>query len=146
MPAMPQQQSNKKAPDLKTLPPRQLTRFNSSIVPHSKFSGFGPAVDAEWDRFTESPIIDGTSVVLAVSTEEIISSGKIDDDRVPFDTTVPIGDKYMATVETFHQLHCLNILRKFLHRDYYKDQDPFFATGAKHAHSSMLKQCVDETG
>lgn len=114
-----------------------MTRFNSSIVPHSKFAGFGPEVDAEWDRFSASPIIDGTSVVLAASTEDIIGSGKQDDERVPFDTTVPIGDdKYMATMEVFHQLHCLNVLRKFLHRDYYQKQDPFYAHGAKHPHSS----------
>lgn len=28
---------------------------------------------------------------------------------------------YRAAVEVFHQLHCLNLLRQFLHRDYYKN-------------------------
>ncbi|KAJ3819934.1 hypothetical protein F5880DRAFT_1488868, partial [Lentinula raphanica] len=39
-----------------------------------------------------------------------------------FDKTVPIpGDEsnYIVTLEVFHQLHCLNLLRKSLYPDYY---------------------------
>lgn len=28
---------------------------------------------------------------------------------------------YRAAVEVFHQLHCLNLLRQYIYRDYYKD-------------------------
>lgn len=28
---------------------------------------------------------------------------------------------YRAAVEVFHQLHCLNLLRQYIYRDYYKE-------------------------
>lgn len=32
---------------------------------------------------------------------------------------------YFATVEVYHQLHCLDITRKYIWRDYYQDVDTF---------------------
>ena len=34
---------------------------------------------------------------------------------------------YFATVEVYHQLHCLDITRKYIWRDYYQDVDTFQA-------------------
>ena len=36
-----------------------------------------------------------------------------------------INDHYYATVEIYHQLHCLDITRKFIWRDYYGHVDIF---------------------
>lgn len=43
-------------------------------------------------------------------------------------TTKPskgINDHYYATVEVFHQLHCLDITRKFIWRNHYGHVDTF---------------------
>ena len=43
-------------------------------------------------------------------------------------TTKPtkgFDDHYYATVEVFHQLHCLDITRKFIWRDHYQHVDTF---------------------
>lgn len=46
-----------------------------------------------------------------------------------FDPTTKLtkgtGDHYYATVEVFHQLHCLDITRKFIWRDNYQHIDTF---------------------
>lgn len=37
-------------------------------------------------------------------------------------TSVPLNDDgggYLAVVDVFHELHCLNYIREYLHRDYY---------------------------
>lgn len=36
-----------------------------------------------------------------------------------------MGSHYYATVEVYHQLHCLDITRKFIWRDHYKHVDTF---------------------
>ncbi|KAL8743794.1 MAG: hypothetical protein Q9190_003889 [Brigantiaea leucoxantha] len=32
------------------------------------------------------------------------------------------GGGYMASLEVFHQLHCVNLVRQYTHRDYYQDK------------------------
>lgn len=55
--------------------------------------------------------IDGTAVVLGVSEDLIRASGKREDAHAPFNSTVRLdeanGGGYMATLEVFHQIHCL---------------------------------------
>lgn len=36
-----------------------------------------------------------------------------------------VDNHYYATVEIYHQLHCLDITRKFIWRDYYGHVDTF---------------------
>ena len=36
-----------------------------------------------------------------------------------------VDNHYYATVEIYHQLHCLNITRKFIWRDHYEHVDTF---------------------
>ncbi len=54
--------------------------------------------------------IDGTAAVLSVTKEEVAKANKIDD-AVWFNSTVELdedfGGGYMATIDLFHQLHCL---------------------------------------
>lgn len=53
--------------------------------------------------------VDGTAVVLSVSEEDIAKARKTDDPAW-FNTTVKLKDNkegYMATIDMFHQLHCL---------------------------------------
>ena len=45
-------------------------------------------------------------------------------DQAPKPTKGKDGHFY-ATVETYHQLRCLDITRKYIWRDYYQDVDTF---------------------
>lgn len=65
---------------------------------------------------------DPTNVV----GDQMISEEELDRLGLPRNSlkvTDPATGKegYRAAVEVFHQLHCLNLLRQFLHRDYYKN-------------------------
>jgi hypothetical protein len=54
--------------------------------------------------------VDGTAVVLSIGPEEVRSARKDQEDEW-FNSTVQLGDAngggIMATLEMFHQLHCL---------------------------------------
>ena len=42
-------------------------------------------------------------------------------------TSLPLNDAgggYLAVVDVFHELHCLNYVREYLHQDYYKVKEP----------------------
>jgi len=49
------------------------------------------------------------------------------------------GDKYFAYIDVFHQLHCLDLVRKYIFRDYYHsyiafqdtEEQIFFHVGKK---------------
>ena len=60
------------------------------------------------------PVYAGSS-----TEEEVLKSGGSSDDvRLPEE----LGGGYMTSVEVVHQLHCLNLIRKMTHYDYYKDK------------------------
>ncbi|KAI0009997.1 hypothetical protein F4779DRAFT_639808 [Xylariaceae sp. FL0662B] len=72
-------------------------------------------VDRAWDRIQEA-------MILGVTREDVTRVGKNADKAVPFDPAWGLGgDIYMAEVDVFHQIHCLNVLRKALitNYDYY---------------------------
>ncbi|KAI8626643.1 hypothetical protein F5Y19DRAFT_445625 [Xylariaceae sp. FL1651] len=114
--------------------PRRSTKFQGSFRSDSPYRGPpGPDVDAAWERYTASPWIDGTAVVLGVDEDEVIKSGKHLDQEWA-NSTVHLepenGGGVMATLEIFHQLHCLDLIRKYTHYTEYKstlslvDTDP----------------------
>ncbi|KAJ4155616.1 hypothetical protein LMH87_000853 [Akanthomyces muscarius] len=80
-------------------------------------------LDEEWNRFTHHALIDGTASLIAVTANDIMKANLTADSRL-FDSTVEYGQVngggHMATLEMFHQLHCLNMLRKAVHSDYYE--------------------------
>ncbi|OAL37120.1 hypothetical protein AYO20_03598 [Fonsecaea nubica] len=83
-----------------------------------------------------------TAAVLNVSREEIYSSGN----AAALETVVELdqdnGGGFMGTLEVFHQLHCLNVLRKWTYWDHYVDTDPFFQTRADHRREHA-DHCID---
>ncbi|KIW86210.1 hypothetical protein Z517_01605 [Fonsecaea pedrosoi CBS 271.37] len=83
-----------------------------------------------------------TAVVLNVSREEMYSSGN----AAALETVVELdqdnGGGFMGTLEVFHQLHCLNVLRKWTYWDHYVDTDPFFQTRADHRREHA-DHCID---
>ncbi|KAF2653668.1 hypothetical protein K491DRAFT_694509 [Lophiostoma macrostomum CBS 122681] len=103
---------------------RHWHRFDGSFNTSNAFMG-PPSIqlDAAWNRFTAGKWIDGTPVVLSVTEEEMSRSKN----AVSPDTVAELGAENgggrMATLEMFHQLHCLNLLRKWTYVDYYKSRD-----------------------
>ncbi|KAK1759778.1 hypothetical protein QBC47DRAFT_338200 [Echria macrotheca] len=68
-----------------------------------------PAVDSAWDRIqTRNPI--------AISRADILRLNKNPSDAARFPSSWGYGpdDGYIAKIDVFHQIHCLNTLRKHL--------------------------------
>ncbi|KAI1111506.1 hypothetical protein F5Y14DRAFT_464418 [Nemania sp. NC0429] len=97
--------------------PRRNVKFVGSFETVTPYRGPpSPEIDAAWARFTMSPWADGTAVVLSAGPEEV-KAAKKDGEEDWFNSTVQLGDAngggMMATLEMFHQLHCLDMVRKF---------------------------------
>lgn len=74
-----------------------------------------PEVDAAWERVeTQNPI--------PITRQDIIDQGRDPDDAVKFPESFGFGpDAYVGRIDVFHQIHCLNRIRKHLYWnfDYY---------------------------
>jgi len=132
------------SPELAALPMKNI-RFNGSFEFPSEFRGATTEVDEAWNRFTKNKYIDGTAIVLAVSEEDIRNSNKVHNSDW-YNSTVVLQEteddvKYMATLEVFHQLHCLNMLRKATFGDHYEDDFSWkFGNGTLRKH---LDHCLE---
>ncbi|CAN9228071.1 unnamed protein product [Alternaria sp. RS040] len=71
-----------------------------------------PEVDAAWERVeTQTPI--------PISREDVVAQGKDPEDAVKWPVEFGFGpDAYIGRIDVFHQIHCLNVLRKHLHFNY----------------------------
>jgi hypothetical protein len=70
-----------------------------------------PEVDAAWNWLSGEDV-----QLVTVSREDIVKSGKDATLAVEAPPSWGLGkDAYIAQVEVFHQIHCLNELRKELH-------------------------------
>ncbi|KAJ8121333.1 hypothetical protein ONZ43_g2184 [Nemania bipapillata] len=103
-----------------------------------------PEVDAAWDRIQE-PMIWG------VSGDDVRRVGKDASKAVKYDSAWGFGDDlYMVEVDVFHQIHCLNVLRKGLvtNYDYYWGrrwgfEPPLdFKTHIRHCMSLLLQNLM----
>ncbi|KAJ3759343.1 hypothetical protein EV360DRAFT_42064, partial [Lentinula raphanica] len=86
----------------------EIRYFNASFrTDITKYQGTPtPEIDKSWDDLYQN----GINQIPASEANKLV------------DKTVPIpGDEknYIVTLEVFHQLHCLNLLRKSLYPDYY---------------------------
>lgn len=87
------------------------TKWAGHLKASSPYRGIpSQSIDNAWGRYTDSKWFDGGAVVLGVSREDIGRSWK-DTSEEWFNSTVRLDKKngggYMATLEIFHQLHCL---------------------------------------
>ncbi|KAK0625825.1 hypothetical protein B0T14DRAFT_405338, partial [Immersiella caudata] len=92
------------------------------------------AVDAAWDSIAHMGAI-------SVPTEELERLGRLRNSSV----TLPSGDGggYMASIAAFHQMHCLNLLRKYSYLDYYRvkpDEAAFFNAPTLRVH---VDHCIE---
>ncbi|KAI0098916.1 hypothetical protein GGR51DRAFT_417984 [Nemania sp. FL0031] len=62
---------------------------------------------------------------ISVTKEELERLGKLHNSSVIL--PVESGGGYMASMEASHQMHCLDMLRKFSYREYYADKSPVFS-------------------
>ncbi|MCJ1237725.1 hypothetical protein MMC14_005712, partial [Varicellaria rhodocarpa] len=110
------------SPALKEIPiAYKEVRFNGSLDFPSIYRGPpSPEVDKAWKRVSELRAIN-----VPISEPALRNLG------VDVDSTVILppeaGGGYMLDLEFPHQLHCLNLLRKVSHWDYYKDIDISFS-------------------
>ncbi|KAL7946385.1 tat pathway signal sequence [Trichoderma barbatum] len=105
-------------------------RFNGSLFKRSPYSGPPtPKMDQTWGRFTEagSKSMPDYPPLLNISIEDAQASTSY-----PLQTAVHLNETqnigYMASLGFFHQIHCLNMLRKFIYLDYYKETQPSWYT------------------
>ncbi|CAJ2509895.1 Uu.00g057950.m01.CDS01 [Anthostomella pinea] len=89
----------------------ETQHFDLPAVAEGPFMGKGDDVDAKWDYISD---IGDTMI----SREEMLNLGLNPD--ISLAITDPEGKPgYRVAVEVFHQLHCLNLLRQNLYKDYY---------------------------
>ncbi|PMD40973.1 hypothetical protein L207DRAFT_427582, partial [Hyaloscypha variabilis F] len=52
-------------------------------------------------------------------------------------------DAYMAGLDVFHQLHCVDFLRRTAYSSYYNETPPLHATGPPRIAEFRINHCVD---
>ncbi|KAF9819584.1 hypothetical protein IEO21_02048 [Rhodonia placenta] len=93
------------------------TLFNGSLTYPSEYRGVPTSeIDAAWDRIS-------TVVAFPITEDELSNTGK---PARPSLAKFVDGKGYAAELEVVHQLHCLNMLRKFTYPEYYPrgEDDP----------------------
>lgn len=51
--------------------------------------------------------------------------------------------QYLASLDVFHQLHCVDLLRKSIHREYYDKHEGSFAGAPEAVVQGHLQHCVE---
>lgn len=79
-----------------------------------------PEVDSAWNHISAEDL-----QLISVSSVDVTKSGKDPSVCVKAPETWGLGsDAYIAQVEVFHQIHCLDELRKEIYYDYYYKSPP----------------------
>ncbi|MCJ1360353.1 MAG: hypothetical protein MMC33_010358 [Icmadophila ericetorum] len=102
-------------PDLIYSPARKAVRYetvlmNNSIYDTSPFKGAPREEQTDaWDEYArwQNLVISGDDLK-AINRSSIVLAD---------------GSGYLATLDVFHELHCLNIIREYIHRDYYQSRE-----------------------
>lgn len=132
----------------------ETQHFDLPPFTEGPFVGNGDDVDAAWDEISASmfsnsvfgymynstnPILVGDTMI---SREEMIKLG------LDPDTSLAITDPrdgkpgYRVAVEVFHQLHCLNLLRQNIYKDYYSPLGGDTSAAAEDL-QGHLDHCID---
>ncbi|KAI1118121.1 hypothetical protein F5Y14DRAFT_297904 [Nemania sp. NC0429] len=81
-----------------------------------------PDVDEAWEKISHASVI-------SVTKEELERLGKFHNSSVMLPPET--GGGYMASMESTHQMHCLNLLRMYSYREYYAHKLSHFADASK---------------
>src|SRR3569833_3693575 len=91
-----------------------------------------PEVDEAWDYIST----EGFEII-TVSETDVVNSGKDPTISLKAPSSWGAGDDaYIAQVEVFHQIHCLNELRKEMDYEYYYKSPP------DELHKSHKRHCI----
>ena len=94
-------------------------QFNGSLAWPSPYRGDpSPEVDAAWAQLTEVSMF-------RIDEETVRRIGK--DPDVAVQLSEEEGGGYLAAIEASHQLHCVDLLRRYTHFPYYADIEPAFS-------------------
>ncbi|KAF8191719.1 hypothetical protein BJ912DRAFT_1041539 [Pholiota molesta] len=115
-----------------------FTIFNGTFDFPSIYRGEPtPERDEAWHRISK-----GVSL-LRLTREQLLKIGKEDTpSKVRFSEAD--GGGYMAFLEVAHELHCLNVLRKYLYFDHYGKVDPFFTETKPKTYRTHLEHCIED--
>ncbi|KAF8813235.1 hypothetical protein BYT27DRAFT_7335163 [Phlegmacium glaucopus] len=116
---------------------KEFTVFNGTFNYPSVYRGYPtPEIDAAWLRISQD--VKPTRL----TREQILKIGKEDTpSKVKF--REEDGGGYMASLEVTHQLHCLNMLRKYTYHEYYEKFDPSFTDAKPEVFRMHLDHCVE---
>ncbi|KAI0907267.1 hypothetical protein F4823DRAFT_28214 [Ustulina deusta] len=113
----------------------EVQRFRGSFGLQTPWTGVGPEVDAAWDNITDRGAI-------GITKEQWEAVNQYHDYPVLLDKDHGTG-QYLASLDVFHQLHCVDLLRKSLHREYYDQHEGSFAGAPEHIVQGHLEHCVE---
>ncbi|KAH8123821.1 hypothetical protein FP744_10000864 [Trichoderma asperellum] len=95
------------------------------------------AMDKAWDDLM---YMNGT--VVDAKVIDRIGKSRL---AVKFTEQQEPGEKYFASVEVFHQLHCLNLIRTYTYREYYDrpENRPLAFEDPEHILRKHVDHCID---
>lgn len=97
-----------------------------------------PADEAVWDDWEQTTVVPVTASGIRELGKDLSTAAKLEDD------VWGLGDDaYAAVLDVFHQIHCLNQLRKFAYADYYHMKIANADPEALTTHEVHTNHCVD---
>jgi hypothetical protein len=97
-----------------------------------------PADEAVWDDWELTTVVPVTASGIRALGKDPSTAAKLEDD------VFRLGDDaYAAVLDVFHQIHCLNQLRKFAYADYYHMKIANADPEALTTHEVHTNHCVD---
>lgn len=94
-------------------------------------------VDAAWSHL-------GDTRLFPLTRQEVLSLGKKPEDIVRFPESFGLGEAYAGRLEVFHQIHCLDTLRREAHFEhYYSKAYPNGWNDTSEMHRIHLSHCVE---
>ncbi|EMR64860.1 hypothetical protein UCREL1_8172 [Eutypa lata UCREL1] len=116
----------------------EVTQFRGSFGFKTAWTGIGPEVDAAWENITDGPV----GGAIGITKEQWEAVNEFHEYPVLLDEDHGTG-QYLASLDVFHQLHCVDLLRKNIHREYYDKHEGSFAGAPESVVEGHLEHCVE---
>ncbi|KAL1967380.1 hypothetical protein VTN77DRAFT_3165 [Rasamsonia byssochlamydoides] len=116
----------------------ETQQFVGTFNHQTAFTGVGPEVDRAWDNITNGP----TGGAIGITKEQWEAVNPYHEWPVMLEEPVETG-QYLASLDVFHQLHCVDLLRKSLHREYYDKHEGSFAGAPEAVVQGHLEHCIE---
>ncbi|KAL2060127.1 hypothetical protein VTL71DRAFT_9949 [Oculimacula yallundae] len=114
------------------------TQFQGSLNLESVYKGTPrKELDDAWDALSPGSILPGPT--LSISEQELQSIGKDSMANATVQIPAEFGGGYFATLEVFHNLHCLNLVRMATYMEYYESKHAF----GDHWLRNHVDHCID---